>query len=243
MKGKIALVTGASRGIGKEIALELGRRGAQLAIHYNAGKNEAQGVLEELVEQGGRGRIFAADLRSVQATTGLFDEVHRHFGNIDILVNNAGVMDNTPIAEVSEEEFDRVFDLNVKALFFSCQQAAKKLADGGRIINIGTSVTKMMLAEYGTYAASKGAVAEITKVLARELGPRQITVNTLSPGPTDTELFRRGKSKERIKALAEGAALGRIALPEDIATAAAMLCSADAGWITGQTIYANGGFI
>jgi 3-oxoacyl-[acyl-carrier protein] reductase len=243
MKGKVALITGASRGIGKEIAIELARRGMAVAIHFNSGRREAEATLAEVRDLGGTGHCFTADLSHFASIQPLFQKVEEHFGRLDVLVNNAGMMQNTSIAEVSESEFDAVFDLNVKAVFFCCQQAARRLANGGRIINLGTTVTRMMLADYGTYAASKGAVEQLTRVLARELGPRQITVNTLSPGPTDTELFRRGKTPERIDALAKMASLERIAVPADIAGAAALLCSQEAGWITGLTIFANGGFI
>ena len=143
----------------------------------------------------------------------LFDETFRHFGRLDILVNNAGIMFNKPLAEVTEEEFDRIFAVNVKGTFFACQQAARRMADGGRIINFSSSTTAMMLPTYGAYVATKGAVEQMSHVLAKELGPRGITVNVVSPGPTDTELFGQGKTEQDKQRFAQMAALGRLGQP------------------------------
>ena len=147
------------------------------------------------------------------------------------------------VADTLEEEFDRLFAINVKGTFFSCQLAARRLSDGGRIINVSSAVTRMMLPGYAIYSASKGAVDQITRVLAKELGERQITVNAVAPGPVDTELLRDGRSEEQIQQMAEMAALGRIGEVEDIADVVAFLASDDARWITGQTIHINGGYI
>ena len=243
MKGKTALITGASRGIGRAVAIELARRGAAVAVNYLSSEDEVLELLGIVQKAGGRARAFKADIGRVSEVEDLFDQVISHFDGLDILVNNAGIMINNSIAEVTEEEFDRVFDINVKGLFFCCQQAARKMNRGGRIINMGTSVTRVMLPLYGTYAASKGAVEQLTRVLAKELGPKNITVNTVSPGPTDTELFRKGKNEEQVTALAGMSAFNRIAAPEDIARSVAMICSDDASWVSGQTVFANGAFI
>ena len=173
----------------------------------------------------------------------LFDAAFEHFGRLDILVNNAGVMFNKPVADVTEEEFDRIFAVNVKGTFFACQQAAKRMADGGRIINFSSSTTAMMLPTYGAYVATKGAVEQMSHVLAKELGSRGITVNVVSPGPTDTELFGQGKTEQDKQRFAQMAALGRLGQPKDIADVVALLVSDDARWITGQNIRANGGII
>ncbi|MFW2367064.1 MAG: SDR family oxidoreductase [Desulforhopalus sp.] len=243
MKGKTALITGASRGIGRAVAIELARRGAAVAVNYLSSQKEVLELLAIVKDGGGTAHAFKADIGQVTEVENLFDEVIDHFGGIDILVNNAGIMINTSIDQVTEEEFDRVFDINVKGLFFCCQQAARKMNRGGRVINMGTSVTRVMLPLYGTYAASKGAVEQFTRVLAKELGPKNITVNTVSPGPTDTELFRNGKTDEQVATLAGMSAFNRIADPEDIARAVAMICSDDASWVSGQTVFANGAFI
>ncbi|NEQ26765.1 MAG: SDR family oxidoreductase, partial [Microcoleus sp. SIO2G3] len=160
---------------------------------------------------------------------------------VDILVNNAGTTIYKPIAEVTEEDFDKIFAINVKGTFFACQQAAQRLASGGRIINFSTTVTALMLPTYGTYAATKGAVEQITRVLAKELGGRGITVNVVSPGPTDTELFKADKTEEQINRFAQMAALGRLGEVQDIADVVAFLASEEARWITGQNIRVNGG--
>jgi len=243
MNGKIALVTGATRGIGRAIAMELAGRGAAVAVNYRESEELAQELLTTIKNSGGAAQPFRADISRVVEIEDLFTRVIEFYGGLDILVNNAGIMVNTSIDQVSEQEYDRVFNTNVKGLFFCCQQAALKMNRGGRIINIGTSVTRVMLPRYGTYAASKGAVEQLTRVLAKELGPRDITVNTVSPGPTDTELFRKGKTAEEVANLARMSAFNRIAAPEDIARAVAMLCNDDASWVSGQTLFANGAFI
>jgi len=242
MNGKVILVTGGSRGIGRAVALECGRRGAHVAVNFASSADSAETVVREIEKSGGRAQSFQADVGDVRQVEALFDRVISHFGTVDILINNAGIMENKPLDQVSEEEFDRVFRVNVKGVFFCCQQAVRRLAAGGRIINIGTSVTRVMLPNYSTYAMSKGSVEQLTRVLAKEVGHRNITVNTVSPGPTDTELFRTGKSEEQVRSLGAMSAFNRIGEPEDIARAVAILCSEDAGWISGQTIFVNGAF-
>lgn len=243
MKEKVVVVTGGSRGIGRAIALECGQRGAYVAVNYRKNQVEAQEVAEQIIEAGGRADTYRADVSKVKDISSLFKEIYKRTGRLDVLVNNAGIMINTPVSQVSEEEYDRVFDLNTKGLFFCCQQAAGLMQDGGRIINIGTSVTRVMLPHYATYAASKGAVEQLTRVMAKEFGKMGITVNTISPGPTDTELFREGKSADQIQALAGMSAFGRIGDPVDISRAVALLISPEASWISGQNIFVNGGFI
>ena len=242
LSGKTALVTGASRGIGRAIAVKLAEEGAAVAVNYQNNEALAQEVVAWIGAQGGRAVAVRADMADPQAIEGMFDRVLKEFGTLDILVNNAGIAIFKPVAELSVEDYERQFGINVRGVFFACQQAARKLAAGGRIINISTSVTKMMLPNYSLYAASKGAVEELTKSLAKELGPRGITVNAISPGPTDTELFRSGKTEQQIAGMAAMAAFNRLGTPDDIAGAVALLASADAGWISGQDICANGGF-
>ncbi len=239
----VAIVTGASRGIGRAIALKLGTLGASVAVNYCQSETAAQATVERIAAAGGDAVAVRADMRRVDAIEQLFDRVMQRFGRLDILVNNAGVRLFKPIAAVSEAEFDDIFAANVKGVFFACQMAARHMADGGRIINISSSVTRVLLPDYGPYAATKGAVDQITRVLAKELGQRGITVNAVSPGPTDTELFREGKSPADIDRLARSTALGRIGRPEDIADAVAFLAGPDGGWISGQNICANGGFV
>ncbi len=243
LRGKRAIVTGASRGIGRAIAVKLGELGASVAVNYLRDEAAAASTVSQIASAGGRAVAVQADVRQVYALRTLFDRTVAEFGGLDILVNNAGIRLFKPIAEVSEAEFDDIFAANVKSVFFACQLAAEQMADGGRIINISSSVTRVLMANYGPYSATKGAVDQITRVLAKELGPRGISVNAISPGPTDTELFRKGKTQEQIDGFAQATALGRIGRPEDIADAVALLVAEEAGWISGQNICANGGFV
>ena len=240
LKGKVALVTGSSRGIGRAIAERLAREGAALVVNYAKRADEAHEVVNTINSQGGKAIAVQADVGKTGEILRLFGQTTEHFGRIDILVNNAGILSTQPIAEVTEASFDELFAVNVKGTFFACQQAAQRMARGGRIINISTTVTSLMFPNYGLYAASKGAVEQITRVLAKELGEREITVNSVSPGPTDTELFRTGKSEEQIAGLAQMSAFGRLGRPADIADLVAFLVSEEARWVSGQNIRANG---
>jgi 3-oxoacyl-[acyl-carrier protein] reductase len=243
LQGKVALVTGASRGIGRAIAVRLGGDGAAVVVNYAGNRQAAQETVSAVEVAGGRAIAVQADVGKRADVERLFDETFQHFGRLDILINNAGIMFNKPLAEVAEEEFDRIFAVNVKGTFLACQQAARRMANGGRIINFSSSTTAMMLPTYGAYVATKGAVEQMSHVLAKELGAKGITVNVISPGPTDTELFGQGKTEQDKQRFAQMAALGRLGQPEDIANAVALLVSDDANWITGQNIRANGGII
>lgn len=243
LQGKVALVTGSSRGIGRAIVERLSRDGAAVVVNYAGRAEPAKEVVAGIEKAGGRAISVQADVSSVADVVRLFDMTLAHFGRLDILVNNAGVIIYKRLVDITEEEYDQLMAINVKGTFFACQQAAKRLADRGRIINLSTSITALLLPTYSVYAASKGAVEQITRVLAKELGARQITVNAVSPGPTDTELFSEGKTEEEKNRMAQMAALGRLGKPEDIADVVAFLASDDARWITGQNIRANGGTI
>ena len=243
LDGKVALVTGASRGIGRAIAVRLGQDGAAVVVNYSGNHEAARETVAAVEAAGGRAVAVQADVGKVGDIQRLFDAAFEHFGKLDILVNNAGIMFNKPVADVTEEEYDRIFAVNVKGTFFACQQAAKRMADGGRIINFSSSTTAMMLPTYGTYVATKGAVEQLSHILAKELGSRGITVNVVSPGATDTELFGQGKTEQDKQRFAQMAALGRLGQPEDIANVVALLVGDEAGWITGQNIRANGGTI
>jgi 3-oxoacyl-[acyl-carrier protein] reductase len=240
---KVALVTGASRGIGRAIAVRLGETGASVVVNYSGSQDAARETVAAVEKAGGRAIAVQADVAKLADVKRLWDESLQKFGRLDILVNNAGVMFNKLLADVTEEEFDRIFAVNVKGTFFACQQAAKRLADGGRIINFSSSTTALMLPTYGAYVATKGAVEQMSHVLAKELGSRGITVNVISPGPTDTELFSQGKTEQDKQRFAQLAALGRLGQPADIADVVALLVSDEARWITGQNIRVNGGMI
>lgn len=240
---KVALVTGGSRGIGRAVSLRLSAAGAAVAFNYASDSESAETLAVMIRQKGGSALAVQADVASIEAIERLFEQVLSAYGRLDILVNNAGIAIYKNIEDFTEEEYDRMFDINVKGLFFCCRQAARCMADNGSIINIGSTVTRVMLPTYGAYSATKGAVEQITKVLAKELGGRGIRVNTLSPGPVNTTLFRRGKTADQISQLAAAAALGRIGEAEDIADMVALLVDDGARWVSGQNILVNGGYI
>ncbi|MDR4517668.1 MAG: SDR family oxidoreductase [Nitrosomonas sp.] len=240
---KVAIVTGASRGIGAEIARALAKAGARVIVNYVRNQHAANEVCAAITEAGGKCVAIQADVSNSADVRRLFDAAIEHFGRIDILVNNAGILIFKKIAEVSDEEFDQILNINQKSIFYTLREAAERLADNGRIVNISSTVTRLMLPKYGIYAATKGAVEQLTRIFAREIGDRGITVNTVSPGPVYTELFRAGKTEEDIQRMAAMSSLGRIGEVNDIAQIVLFLVSDEAQWITGQDIGANGGII
>ena len=240
--GKTAIVTGASRGIGAGIAKALADAGAAVVVNYAHNRAAADAVVSAIQAVGGAAIAHRADVSRAGEVGALFDAAIGRFGAVHVLVNNAGIMINGSLEDTTDADFDRTFDVNVRGVFNTLRESARRLEHGGRIVNLSTTVTRLLLPGYGTYAASKGAVEQLTRVFAREMGPRGITVNSVSPGPTHTELFTQGKSAETIQRLAAMSAFGRIAEPEDIARVVVFLASDEAAWITGQNIGANGGF-
>lgn len=243
LKDKVAIITGASRGIGRSLAEELAQSGAKVIINYANSAEKAREVVATIVQKGGEAVAVQADVSKIKEVERLFTESLHHFGKIDILVNNAGVMHTIPLRDVTEEEFDLHFSINVKGTYFACQQALKHMEPNGKIVNFSTSVAGMMFPGYSLYAATKGAVEQITRQLSKEFGQKNITINTVSPGPTNTELFMNDKSPEQLENLKRLNAFGRFGETEDIAKVVAFLVSDDARWITGQTIRVNGGMV
>lgn len=242
LNGKVAIVTGASRGIGRQIALQLAHAGAKVVVNYSSNKDKANEVVGIIEQFGGQATAIHGDLSQVSEVEALFAQTIAQYGRVDILVNNAGIMECTSIAEVTEEQFDRLFAINVKGTYFACQQAMVHMEKGGTILNFSTSVSGAMLPTYSVYAATKGAVEQLTRQLAKEFSVNDIVINCISPGQVSTELFLNGKSPELIESFSRMNAFGRLGEPEDIANAVELLVSDKARWITGQTIRVNGGF-
>lgn len=243
LNGKVAIVTGASRGIGRQMAIQLARSGAKVAVNYASSRGKADEVVMTIEQFGGQAAAIQADVSKVSEVEALFSETLERFGRVDILVNNAGILENNAITDVTEEIFDRHFAINVKGTYFACQQAMKHMAKGGTIVNFSTSVSGAMLPTYSVYAATKGAVEQLTRQLAKEFGPKDIVINCIAPGQVSTDLFLNGKSPELVDSFRRMNAFGRLGEPEDIANALELLVSDKARWITGQTIRVNGGFI
>ncbi|MFG6459150.1 SDR family oxidoreductase [Roseateles sp. BYS96W] len=241
----VAIVTGASRGIGAAIAQQLAVDGHAVVVNYAGSRAEAEKVVATITERGGRAIAVQADVGEAGAARRLFDAATEAFGGVDVLVNNAGVMANElpHLADTSDETFDRLFDINVKGSFLAMREAAQRLRSGGRIINFSTSVIGLALPGYAVYAASKAAIETMTNILAKELRGRNITVNAVAPGPTATALFLDGKTPERVQQLAKMAPLERLGQPEDIANVVTLLAGPQGAWINGQTIRANGGIV
>ncbi|MCE7915564.1 MAG: SDR family oxidoreductase [Nitrosomonas sp. PRO4] len=243
LRGKTAIVTGSSRGIGAQIALTLAQAGAAVAVNYSKDKLAADKVCATILESGGHCLAVQGDVSKPAEVKKLFATVCEQFKQIDILVNNAGILLFKEITEIQDDEFDRIVDVNFKSVFYMLREAAAKLADHGRVVTISSTVTRLMLPKYGAYAATKAAVEQLTRIFAREMGKRGITANNILPGPVDTELFRAGKTAADIERMAEMAALGRIGNTNDIAQAVLFLVSEEARWVTGQNIGVNGGII
>ena len=238
LAGKVAVVTGGSRGIGRGIAERLAQEGASVVVNYAQGAEEARQVVAGIETRKGTAIAIQADMSRIPDVRRLFDENQKAFGQLDILVNNAGIFRQQAMTDVTEEEYDRLFAINTKGPFFAMQEAAKRMADGGRIVNISTFCTRVILDRIVAYGGTRAAVEFFTKAAAKELGSRKITVNTISPGYTDTGgLGHSGLGPVGTQA----SPLGRLGTPQDIADVVAFIVSDQGGWITGATIQAGGG--
>lgn len=240
---RAAIVTGGSRGIGAAIARRLARDGIAVAINYASGQAAADALVAEIEAAGGRALAVQADLADPATPARLFDAAEHAFGGIDILVNNAAVMELGPLAEMTDAAFARQMSINVESVFRSLREAARRLRDGGRIVNFSSSVIGLYQPGYGVYAATKAAVEAMTHILAKELGSRRITVNAVAPGPVETRLFLEGKSEQQVRAIAGMNPFGRLGQPDDIAGIVAFLAGGDSGWVNGQVVRANGGVV
>jgi len=240
---KVALVTGASRGIGMAVAERLARDGFKLIINYSGDAAPAEALVRKLEDAGGRAFAVKADISDPSAVRKMFDAAEAAFGAIDVLVNNAGIMTLAPIADTDDASFDRHIAVNLKGTFNTLREAAKRLRAGGRIVNFSSTVVGMLMPTYGVYVATKAAVEGLTSVLAKELRGRNITVNAVAPGPTATDLFLKGKPQEVVDRMAKMAPLERLGQPSDIADVVSFLAGPDAAWVNGQVLRVNGGII
>jgi 3-oxoacyl-[acyl-carrier protein] reductase len=240
---KVAIVTGASRGIGAAVAERLARDGFTVVVNYAGSQAPAEALVRKIEAAGGRALAAQGDVANPDAVKRMFDAAEAAFGGVEVLVNNAGIMALAPIAQSDDALFDRHIAVNLKGSFNTMRQAARRLRDGGRIVNLSSSVVGLLQPTYGVYAATKAAVEAMTSVLAKEMRGRGITVNAVAPGPTATDLFLDGKSPELVERLAKLAPLERLGTPTDIAAAVAFLAGPDGAWVNGQTLRANGGII
>jgi len=240
---RVAIVTGASKGIGRAIALRLGEDGIAVVVNYATSRQAADEVVAEIQAGGGKAVAVPADVGSPTAAATLFDAAEQNFSGADILVNNAGVMSLAPLTEMDDEAFETLLAINLTGTFRGIREAGKRLRDGGRIINFSSSVVGAYGPAYGGYAATKAAVEALTHVASKELGRRKITVNAVAPGPVETELFMTGKSDELVQNIVKTIPLGRLGQPQDIATVVSFLAGPDGGWVNGQVLRANGGMI
>jgi len=243
LESKAALVTGSSRGIGRAIAERLAAEGAAVVINYTRSPQQAQEVVAGIIAKGGKAVAIQADVAKPAEIRRLFNEAEKALGPLDIVVANAGVFLKKPLTESTEEDYDYVFNINTKGAFFTLQEAARRVRDNGRIIAVSTGGTKMQFAEASIYLGSKGAIEQFARTLARELGPRNVTVNVLSPGFTETDMLDSGLDDQ---ARAWGASLSpfnRIGTAEEVADVAVFLASGAARWLTGQELQAGGGVV
>ena len=240
---KVALVTGGAKGIGASIVEKLTANNVAVVVNYASSSDAANELVDKIKSKGGQAIAVKADVSKPEQSKMLFDTALMKFGKVDVLVNNAGVMALSPLADTSDEDFNKQFDVNMKGVFNMLRLASTQLHEGGSIINLSTSVVGLKLERYGVYAATKSAVETMSAILSKELRGKNISVNCVAPGPTETDLFTEGKSQEFIDKLANMSPMERLGQPEDIANVVNFLASDEGHWVNGQVLRANGGVI
>ncbi|MFH9174346.1 SDR family oxidoreductase [Streptomyces albogriseolus] len=240
---RVAVVTGGSRGIGRAVSLQLARDGLAVVVNYTRDAASAEETVKAITADGGRAIAVRADVADEHAVAALFDRAEQEFGGVDVVVNAAGRLALSPVADLDLAALDEIHRTNIRGAFVVAQQAARRLRPGGSFLGVSTSVVGTQFPAYGAYVASKAAVESMTLILARELRGRDITVNTVAPGPTATDLFLDGKTPEEIERLAKTPPLERLGTPEDIARVAAFLTGPAGHWVNGQVLRANGGMV
>jgi 3-oxoacyl-[acyl-carrier protein] reductase len=240
---QFAIVTGASRGIGAAVAERLAADGYSVVINFAGDTRSAESVARNIESRGGRAQLAKADVSDPRAVQTMFDTVERTWGKLDVVVNNAGIMTLSPLVETTDESFDRQIAINLKGSFNVLREAARRLREGGRIVNFSSTTVGLELPTYSVYAATKAAIEAMTHIVAKELGQRKIRVNAVAPGPTATDLFFKGKSKEQVERLTQMIPFRRLGEPKDIADAVAFLVGPDGAWVNGQVLRVNGGIM
>ncbi|MFP3549339.1 SDR family oxidoreductase [Paraburkholderia sp. SIMBA_049] len=238
---QVAIVTGASRGIGAAIARRLASDGFAVVVNYAASSKEADALVAELKVQGAAAIAVKADVSNADDVRRMFEATEQQLGKVDVLINNAGILKTVPLAETSDALFAQTFDINVRGTFNTLREAATRMNNGGRIVNFSSTTLALNMPGYAIYNATKAAVESFTHVFAKELRGRNITVNAVAPGPVATSLFLNGKTEEQIQTFAKMPPLQRLGQPEDIASVVAFLAGADGAWVNGQVLRANGG--
>lgn len=245
LTGKVALVTGSARNMGRAFALSLAARGADIVVHHHSANSaaDAEETARLIQENGVRALITSGDLSDASAVEAIFASAKDAFGRIDIVINNAGVVIKKSFAEITEADFDRVFGINTKAAFFAMQQAAKHIEDGGRIINMGTTLLGATTGMYGVYAGSKAPLEDFSRALAKEIGSRGVTVNVVAPGPINTAFFHGEETEQSTAYLSNMSVAGRLGEITDVVPLIDFLASDSSQWVTAQTLFINGGFL
>ncbi|MFM0242986.1 SDR family oxidoreductase [Paraburkholderia phytofirmans] len=238
---QVAIVTGASRGIGAAVAKRLAKDGFAVAINYASSSAEADQLVAGLTAAGAKAIAVKADVSNANDVRRLFEITEQQLGKVDVLVNNAGVLKTVPLADTSDALYDQTFGINVRGTFNTLREAAARMNDGGRIVNFSSTTLALNMPGYAIYNATKAAVEAFTHVFAKELRGRNITVNAVAPGPIATSLFLDGKTEEQVQTFAKMPPLQRLGQPDDIASVVAFLAGPDAGWVNGQILRANGG--
>jgi 3-oxoacyl-[acyl-carrier protein] reductase len=238
---QVAIVTGASRGIGAAVAQRLAKDGFAVAVNYATSSTEADALVAELTAAGTKAIAVKADVSKADDVRRMFETTEQQLGKVDVLINNAGVLKTLPLADTSDALYDQTFDINVRGTFNTLREAAARMNNGGRIVNFSSTTLALNMPGYAIYNGTKAAVEAFTHVFAKELRGRNITVNAVAPGPIATSLFLDGKTEEQIQTFAKMPPLQRLGQPDDIASVVSFLAGPDAGWVNGQILRANGG--
>jgi NAD(P)-dependent dehydrogenase (short-subunit alcohol dehydrogenase family) len=245
LSGKVAIITGSARNMGRAFAQALALRGADVVVHCR-GKSalkDGEETVRLVRAEGTRAALFDGDLANVATVKSLFDDAVKAFGRVDIVINNAGMIIKKPMVEITEDDYDRIFGINAKAAFFVMQEAARRISDNGRIINMGTTLLGATTAFYGVYAGSKAPLEDFTRALAREIGGRGITVNTVAPGPIDTPFYHGQENAQSTAYATQASVAKRLGRVEDIVPLIEFLASPRSQWVTAQTLFINGGYL